>query len=624
MFVTRRKARARSKAVAEDSPRLEILETAGWPKWRGRVFQITEAGLSIGRSELCDLYFSDHSVSRRQCEIRWVDGHAVIIDLNSTNGTFVNGFCFPSKVLVHGDLILIGCTKCIYLDHPDIDEDLQKRAYNFKYEPTRPTARMEAYKEAEHFILRAFANLNVFINTTPDADHIQARVLDLICQVVPVQRAAILLAGHQEDRFVSRRYRTIPSGTEDAFSLDEALALRVLGSRKPIDNRQEGTLCHPMMAFGRKVGVIYTVLPLPDAAKTDPYPLSYLDSIAGFTASALEHARYIEWLEGEYERLTNVIHAEHGMIGRSAKMNEVNEMISRIGPIGRPVLITGATGTGKELAAHAIHRNSSRSGKPFVTVNCGALPGTLLESELFGHEKGAFTGATGSRKGLFETANGGTIFLDEIGELPLAMQPVLLRVLQSGEVRRVGGSQSFYVDVRVIAATNRDLEREIAAKHFREDLFFRLNVMALEMPPLSERREDIPLLAAHFVKKFQYIRTNAGRPQVLGITPEAHHLLTNYSWPGNIRQLEHALESAVSWGTSAYIRPEDLPKILRAQNGTAHDIGTFEARFEKFQRELFEETLVATNWKFAEAARLLGRNPKYFYELCKELGIKRP
>jgi transcriptional regulator with GAF, ATPase, and Fis domain len=232
------------------------------------------------------------------------------------------------------------------------------------------------------------------------------------------------------------------------------------------------------------------------------------------------------------------------MIGHSEKMKEAHRFIDKAGPSDRTVLIHGASGTGKEQVAHAIHRNSPRSGKPFLAVNCAALTDTLLESELFGHEKGTFTGAVSQRKGLFELADGGTIFLDEIGELPMAMQPALLRVLQDGEFKRLGGSRSMHVNVRVIAATNRNLEQAIREGRFRQDLFFRLNVLEIEMPSLCERSEDIPLLAAYFIKKYGYIRTDSGMAPVLGITPEAHHLLATYAWPGNIRELEHATFSA--------------------------------------------------------------------------------
>src|SRR5262249_49553500 len=216
-----------------------------------------------------------------------------------------------------------------------------------------------------------------------------------------------------------------------------------------------------------------------------------------------------------------LLNVEHGMIGESERMTEVYRFIARAGPSERPVLILGASGTGKELVAYAIHGNSPRSHKRFLPVNCGAFSEGLLQSELFGYEKGAFTGAVLSRKGLFEEGNGGTVFLDEIGELPLHMQADLLRVLQEGEVKRLGTSDSIKVNVRIIAATNRDLREEIKKGRFREDLFYRLNVLPLQMPTLAERRGDVPKLASHFVRKHRHIR-QAPYAEVSGISPEAH------------------------------------------------------------------------------------------------------
>ena len=255
-----------------------------------------------------------------------------------------------------------------------------------------------------------------------------------------------------------------------------------------------------------------------------------------------------------------------GIIGSSPKVQEVLRLVDRVKDLRMPVLITGESGTGKELVTRALHESSSYAKKPFVVVDCGALVPTLIESELFGYEKGAFTGAATSKQGLFQYADGGTIFLDEIGELPLEMQTKLLRVLQQKEVRPVGSHRCIKVDVRVIAATNRDLETEYREGRFRKDLFFRLNVVGVQLPSLRERRDDIPQLVRHFLQQF-----GAGRD--LNITTEAMEALLRYDWPGNIRELENCIERAAALGNGDNIQLADLP--LQVQNGTSAHSSSF-------------------------------------------------
>ncbi len=252
----------------------------------------------------------------------------------------------------------------------------------------------------------------------------------------------------------------------------------------------------------------------------------------------------------------------HSFIGRTPVIETVHGLVEQAARLDITVLITGQTGTGKELIASAIHEQSARSSGQFVPVNCGALPTDLVESELFGHAKGAFTGAGSAKPGLFEEAQGGTIFFDEIGELPLTMQVKLNRALQEREIRHVGENRSIAVDARVIAATHGDLKTAVAAGRFREDLFYRLNVFPIELPPLSERRDDIPLLAVHFLQK----HTKIHQRQIEGFEPPALRALSSYDWPGNVRQLENAIERAVAVATETLIRPCDLPKELQDES----------------------------------------------------------
>jgi Nif-specific regulatory protein len=295
--------------------------------------------------------------------------------------------------------------------------------------------------------------------------------------------------------------------------------------------------------------------------------------------------------------------APAAIIGRSAPMRELYSLIDRVAGTETTVLVVGESGTGKELVARALHERSGRAKKAFVAVNCAALPESVIESELFGHEKGSFTGAQEQRHGRFELAGGGTLFLDEIGELSLAVQAKLLRVLQEGEFQRVGGSSTLKSDVRVIVATNRDLEKEVAEGRFRADLFWRLNVFPLRVPPLRERRSDIVLLADHFAEKHGH---RSGKP-ILRISSPAIDLLVTYHWPGNVRELENCIERAVILSTDSVIHAYHLPPSLQSADSTGTGPGsTLDASLARLERELLVEALKICRGNAAAAARRLG------------------
>ncbi|MDX1578822.1 MAG: sigma-54 dependent transcriptional regulator [Gemmatimonadota bacterium] len=285
-----------------------------------------------------------------------------------------------------------------------------------------------------------------------------------------------------------------------------------------------------------------------------------LDEVLGLPVDA-EEVRVV--LEAQLDRYE--LQRETGIVGRTDAMREVLERVHMIAPVQSTVLLTGESGTGKELVARAIHRLSPRRGKPFIAVNCAALTESLLESELFGHEKGAFTGATSLRRGMFELADGGTLLLDEIAEMPLATQTRLLRILESRRFMRVGGDREIEVNVRVIAATNRELRRSVETGEFRRDLYYRLNVLQIDLPPLRERRADIPVLVRRFVKEMSRTHDREFR----GLTPEAMEILLSYQWPGNIRELRNLVESMVVLAPGSVIRPEDIPSEIRSSSGTS-------------------------------------------------------
>jgi formate hydrogenlyase transcriptional activator len=334
-------------------------------------------------------------------------------------------------------------------------------------------------------------------------------------------------------------------------------------------------------------------------------------------------------LQAENRYLQEEIKLAHNfdeIIGRSAALTKVLRLVEQVAATDATVLILGETGTGKELVARAVHHLSARRQRPLVKVNCAALPAPLLESELFGHERGAFTGATAQKIGRFELAHGGTIFLDEIGELPLESQVKLLRVLQDGEFERVGGARTVHVDVRVMAATNRPLDQAIAAGTFREDLYYRLNVIPITLPPLRERREDIPLIARHFVQK----SCKSNNLQVKTLTQEAVRAIMSYSWPGNIRQLENAIEHAVAMsGQEREIPATALPSDVLESSGSLllpavaiPDEGiNFTSVVSQLERELITRCLDKTGGNKRQAARLLNLSRTTLIDKLHRLNI---
>ncbi len=317
------------------------------------------------------------------------------------------------------------------------------------------------------------------------------------------------------------------------------------------------------------------------------------------------------------------------IVGKSEKIEKVFELVRKVSDSMSNILIYGDSGTGKELIARAIHFNSRKKDKPFVTINCGALPEGLLESELFGHMKGSFTGAVFNKEGLFEVANGGTIFLDEVGETSPAIQVKLLRVLQDKEFKRVGGTKEIKVDVRIITATNRDLSKAVSEGKFREDLYYRLNVIPITLPPLRERADDIPLLADHFLNKFN----KALNKNVKGFSQTTMELFRNYEWRGNVRELENVIERAVALSNSEIITPEYLPDILRDSSRSSsaipvnipHEGLDLEGLIGDIEKELLLKALEKTNWIKKDAAKLLHLNFRSFrYRLDKYNLNKKP
>jgi two-component system, NtrC family, nitrogen regulation response regulator NtrX len=350
----------------------------------------------------------------------------------------------------------------------------------------------------------------------------------------------------------------------------------------------------------------------------------------------LQNAASVQDLARENVALRKQVSRSRSLIGQSAPMKQIQELIKRVAPTTGSVLITGENGTGKELVAHSVHALSPRFNKPFVEVNCAAIPEELIESELFGHEKGAFTGATQLRRGKFDLAHGGTLFLDEIGDMSMKTQAKVLRILQEQKFERVGGAQTISVDVRVVAATNKDLKAEISRGAFREDLFYRLNVIPFAVPPLRDRREDIPLLAAHFLREFA--ATHGRRERKLA--PEALEALRAYGWPGNVRELKNLIERVMILTTEAeegqvispaailvHLEDEALGARFRETAPAAAPGGAETARNlrdarQEFEKEFIIKTLRENEWNISRAAQVMGIERSHLHRKIKSYGIE--
>ena len=333
----------------------------------------------------------------------------------------------------------------------------------------------------------------------------------------------------------------------------------------------------------------------------------------------LQRATYLSNLEEEHRVLQQQVGQSEfsELVGDSPKMQDLFRMIRRVGPSDVPVLITGESGTGKELVARAIHSQSARKGESFVAINCGAIPETLLESELFGYEKGSFTGATQQRKGRIESAQRGTLFLDEIGDIPLTLQVKLLRFLQDHEIQRLGAKETIAVDARIIAATNVDLQKAIGEGRFRDDLYYRLCVVMMALPALSERGSDITLLARTFLTKF----AEEEKKPLKGFTPQAFEALTAYNWPGNVRELENRIKRAVVMAEGKYVTPSNLE--LNDPSSAEEETSTLRASRDSRENDLVRQAMEKSEWNVSKAAVELGISRPTLYQLLTRYGLKR-
>jgi len=619
-----------------------LLATSG--PLQGQTLALIDGTTSFGRGDNVTYVIDHMSVSRRHCEILNDSGVLSIRDNDSTNGTFVNGVRVQKRELQHGDSITLGNSSLTLL----LEEETlasPASAVTLTDLPIESTVLIELRGDKASYLhpstvlagadIRAVRAFDILLKLVTSAQAsqslavLQEQALGLLMAEIPTEAAAVILAGSAGQ--IASTFGKRADG-KDGILVSRTVVARVLKDktallsndildnatdvRSLVDSDTRSLLCVPLASGNRAYGAIYMTSRA--RGRFDEFHLQLLTAAAAVLAMPLERARQVDWLTGENRRLQADVDDNRRLIGNSDAMRKLYEFIARVASADSTVLIRGESGTGKELIAHAIHRNSPRSGSPFVVVNCAVLKGELLESELFGHEKGAFTSAVAQKKGKFEIADGGTVFLDEVAELAPELQVKLLRVLQEFEFERVGGTRPIKVNVRVIAATDRDLEDAIRHGRFRHELYYRLNVVSVESPPLRKRTADIIPLANYFAARY------AGRynSRIRGISSDAEACLLRYEWPGNVRELQNAIERAVVLGDSDEILPEDLPEgVLDSRPLSDGASDGFHGSVREAKRRKIESALEQAGNNVAEAARILGVNRTYLHRLIRNLGI---
>jgi transcriptional regulator with GAF, ATPase, and Fis domain len=602
---------------------------------KGTLVRLEGDQLSVGRDGANHLCLRDRAVSRRHFAISKTDAAFQLVDLESHNGTFVNGIPVRRKLLTHGDTIRVGRCELVFL----IGDEAEDATQMLQFRDQDPvdllsTTNVRAYQSVSRAgtdvgrmarDLNALFKITNILNSIRELDELQQRLLQLLGEVIPADAGAIVILRHADEEPSSSYVWHRNDSGKPQLQIRRELVRRALWERAPVlskpvpeSGETETVLCVPLASAERTIGVLYMTMSEKAEGFQDDH-VHFLSSVAGIAAVTLENAIATQALRDQNRRLQAELDLEGVLIGESKLMRQVETFIARVAKSDSTVLIRGESGTGKELVARAIHRNSPRADKPWVAINCAAIPEALLESELFGHEKGAFTGAIGLKKGRLEVAEGGTIFLDEIGEMSPLLQVKLLRALQEREFERVGGTRTLKLDARVIAATNRNLEEAIKSGDFRQDLYYRLNVVSVVVPPLRERPDDIALLAMYFSAKY----AEKCKRSLKGISSAARALLMGYAWPGNVRELENAIEHAMVLGIGDEIVPEDLPEALLEVSLSEEEGGrTYHDKINQLKKKMILDAVKQHKGNYTEAARTLGVHPNYLHRLIRNLEIK--
>lgn len=620
------------------------------------VWALDPAGeVTLGRHNSNRIVLRDNWCSRKHARIWYEDNSWWIEDLDSRNGTYVNNRPVTGKVpLSPGDVIRVGRTELMFGEdlsavpvdmRPNADaldaesEVLQPQETSLHItERLRPedvgliTTGAAGLDTTQRRLIRLFLDLQ----NAKTRDQLARVVIQELVDVVKADCAAVLgvnEGGRRKQEVwanygdVHRPYsrylaQLVLERGEGVLAQDIAANVE-LASRRSIERiGATSTICVPVRC-GDQIVALLQVYRTDRERPLGKRELEYTVAVAEALGRQLAQVEDLQALRRNADALRAALKTESMIVGRSSAIKKITETIERVARTQSTVLIRGESGVGKELVARAIHFNSPRADGPFVCLNCAALTQTLLESELFGHEKGSFTGATERKIGKFEAAHGGTIFLDEIGEMDPGTQAKLLRVLEGHPFERVGGGELIQVDVRVVAATNRPLEKMVQEGKFRRDLFFRIQVVEIYVPPLRERMEDVPLLAEYFLQRFA---RETGR-QVEGFHPDAMKKLLSYHWPGNIRELKNVVERAVVLGQKSVVMPEDIVlTTIPIDDGSEHDgRGRYVPRsLQEVEKEHIQETLAYTNWNKSRAAAILGIERCTLDRKIRRYSIERP
>ena len=613
---------------------------------RGIVYTFAESTVTIGRDYVNQILLVDQTVSRQHARLTLRDGKWYVEDLKSRNGTSLNGAAVIHAEMQSMDEVGVGDVVLTFVDQarPGVAKPKATRVFEAPITEVLASDPVEAiclaqqsneglrHVNAQLLALFQLSNIAAGARSRPE---LFDRIIAVFRQVMSPDRVIPLLidANNQlspaplSKSTFDKKLSDLPMSTsiiayvrerqEAVLSQSTSADERFQGSPSIAEQKISTAICVPLKIGKRLLGVIY-VDRLGDAADFTRSDLEFVAAAAMPLSVALENLEAWEEMSGDRLTLERQVKGGFDIVGDSAPIRAVFEFISKAAPTDAGVLIMGESGTGKELVARAIHYSSRRRGKPFEAVNCAALTMTLLESELFGHVKGAFTGAVEDKPGHFELADGGSIFLDEIGEMPEESQTKLLRVLEQGQIRRVGDVRDLKIDVRVIAATNKSLEEQMAKGKFRQDLFYRLNVLKVELPPLRHRRDDLPVLAKHFLTIFA---SKCGKP-TMAFADDVMELFLKYPWPGNVRELKNVIERMVVMGSADTLTAQDVPVEVRAmQSGVGPDGSSASATLSEVERGHVLRVLESVDGNKKRAAEMLGIDRSTLYSKLRSYGL---